>query len=90
MAKLVSKRYGDALFDLAVEENRVEDMSTEVTQIKEIFADHPELTGLIMNPGIPKEEKLEKLNFSHREYFLSSLSLKKNGEWDDRMREQEL
>lgn len=61
MAKLVSKRYGDALFDLAVEENRVEDMSTEVTQIREIFADHPELTGLIINPGIPKEEKLEML-----------------------------
>ena len=36
MAKLVSKVYGDALFEAALEDNRLSGLSDEVTAVKEI------------------------------------------------------
>lgn len=38
MAKLVSKVYGDALFEAALEDNRLSGLSDEVTAVKEIIA----------------------------------------------------
>ena len=38
MAKLVSKVYGDALFEAALEDNRLSSLSDEVTAVKEIIA----------------------------------------------------
>lgn len=58
MAKLVSKTYGDALFDLAVEENSVDAVLEEVRGVQRAFADHPELGRVFRNPDIGKEEKL--------------------------------
>ena len=37
MAKLVSRTYGDALFELAVEENRVDELSEEIQVLTEIL-----------------------------------------------------
>lgn len=37
MAKLVSKVYGDALFSLAVEENRVDELWDETRAMKRCF-----------------------------------------------------
>ncbi len=59
MAKLVSKTYGDALFDLAVEENSVDAMLEEVLAVRQVFSDHPELTQLLRNPDVGVSEKLE-------------------------------
>ena len=33
MAKLISKTYGDALFTLAVEENKIDELVQEITQL---------------------------------------------------------
>ena len=59
MAKLVSKTYGDALFSLAVEENRVEEISGEVSVIQKALAENPEFEKILVHPEIPKEHKLE-------------------------------
>ena len=37
MAKLVSKVYGDALFEAALEDNRLSGLSDEVTAVKEMM-----------------------------------------------------
>lgn len=58
MAKLVSKTYGDALFDLAVEENNVDEMTQEVTYVREVLAQNPELSQVLMNPDVGNAEKL--------------------------------
>ncbi|MDO4343960.1 MAG: ATP synthase F1 subunit delta [Eubacteriales bacterium] len=58
MAKLVSKTYGDALFDLALEENSVDAMAEEVQAVQAAFAENPSLAQLLANPDIAKEEKL--------------------------------
>jgi F-type H+-transporting ATPase subunit delta len=57
MAKLVSKTYGDALFDLAVEENKIDALVDEVKDVKEALIENPELFKLLNHPKIVKEEK---------------------------------
>lgn len=57
MAKLVANTYGEALFSLAVEENRVDDFYAEVKSIREILAANPEFDTLMNHPKITKEEK---------------------------------
>lgn len=61
MAKLVSKTYGDALFELAVEENKVDELSEEVLFVRELLDREDELNRLMNHPKIIKEEKLEML-----------------------------
>lgn len=58
MAKLVSKTYGSALFDLAKEENSIDSVLEEVKAIRQIFADNKELLALLNHPKISKEEKI--------------------------------
>lgn len=58
MAKLVYQTYGDALFQLAVEENKVDELFSETKAMKEIFEKNEELLKLLTNPKIDKQEKL--------------------------------
>lgn len=59
MAKLVSKTYGDALFETAVEEDRVDDFAQEAKGILEILRQNQDLSRLMDHPQIVKEEKLQ-------------------------------
>lgn len=57
MAKLISKTYGDALFELALEEDKVSVFAEEIAEIKQILSDHTELNQLLSHPNIVKEKK---------------------------------
>ena len=59
MAKLVSKTYGDALFELALEQNAVDELSKEVQVVSEALRENEELMKLLEHPKIVKEEKLQ-------------------------------
>lgn len=59
MAKLISKTYGEALFELAVEENKTEVFLEEVHAVQKALQDNPELYKLLSHPKISKEEKME-------------------------------
>ncbi|MBE6014309.1 MAG: ATP synthase F1 subunit delta [Lachnospiraceae bacterium] len=59
MAKLISKTYGDALFELALEENKIDSYVEEVDAVKGILQDNEELTKLLNHPKIGKEEKIQ-------------------------------
>ncbi|MBR3772218.1 MAG: F0F1 ATP synthase subunit delta [Clostridium sp.] len=59
MAKLVSKTYGQALFDLALEENALERIIEEEAFVKEVFANNQELVTLLNHPKISKDEKIQ-------------------------------
>ena len=59
MAKLVSKTYGEALFELAVEEGKEEEFLQEIESLKEILAANPDFGNLLNHPKILKEEKLK-------------------------------
>ena len=58
MAKLVSKTYGDALFELALEEKKMDAFLTEIKVISEALRDNQDLARLMNHPKIVKEEKI--------------------------------
>lgn len=59
MAKLVSKTYGDALFELALEEKKEELLFSEAKTFLEVIRKEDELVRFMKHPKIVKEEKLE-------------------------------
>lgn len=58
MAKLVSNIYGDALFELALEENRIDVFSEEIAVVLTALAENGDLNKLMNHPKITKEEKV--------------------------------
>ncbi|BBF44742.1 ATP synthase delta chain [Lachnospiraceae bacterium KM106-2] len=58
MAKLVSKTYGEALFDLGVEENTLDVILEEIEVVKEAFEQNEDLSKFLNHPKITKEEKV--------------------------------
>ena len=61
MAKLVSKTYGDALFELAVESGQMDEMLEEARGILTVLQENNELSKLMNHPKIVKEEKIQIL-----------------------------
>ena len=58
MAKLVEGSYGDALFELALEQNNLDSIAEQVDVLAQSFAGNPELLKLLNHPKISKEEKV--------------------------------
>ena len=61
MAKLVSQTYGEALFEVAVEEGIMDSMMEEVQSVLAIFQENEEYVKLLNHPKIPMEEKISQL-----------------------------
>ncbi len=57
MAKLVSKTYGEALFEAAVEDGMADSLLEEVEAVLEIFHSNEEYIKLLNHPKISVEEK---------------------------------
>lgn len=58
MAKLVSKTYGEALFNLAVEDHTLDQITEEVQVVSEVLAHNEDMLKLLNHPKITKEEKI--------------------------------
>lgn len=58
MAKLVSKTYGDALFELAVSEGKLDELFAEAKELVTVFSENQELMKLLGHPKVVKEEKI--------------------------------
>lgn len=61
MAKLVSKTYGEALFELAMEENKSQLLLEEVQELIQVLEANPDFDKLMKHPGIAKQEKVETM-----------------------------
>lgn len=59
MAKLISKTYGEALFELAVEENKTDSFAEEVQELLKVFSENEELVKFLNHPKIAKDEKIQ-------------------------------
>ncbi len=66
MAKLISKTYGEALYELAIEENKVDVLFDEVSDTREVIVNNEEFTKFMNNPNVTKEEKLDVLEKSFK------------------------
>ena len=65
MAKLVSKTYGDALFEVALEKKQLDEFLDEVKAAQTAIEENKELFKLMSHPKIVKEEK----NQDHHRHF---------------------
>ncbi len=61
MAKIVSKTYGEALFEVAAEagEAKIGELLEEIEVLQKILAENPGFDALMLHPGVPKQEKLQ-------------------------------
>ena len=59
MAKLVSKVYGDALFEAAQETKCLDETFEQVLALQEILKEHEDLIQLLNHPQVVKEEKIQ-------------------------------
>lgn len=58
MAKLVSKTYGQALFDTAMEGHKAGELMDEIRAVQTVLDQNPDFDKLMKHPGIPKQEKV--------------------------------
>lgn len=58
MAKLISKTYGEALFELSLEKNSLDLVEAEIKTVKEAFDQNADLYKFLNHPKITKEEKV--------------------------------
>ena len=61
MAKLIAKTYGGALFELAVEQGKTDEIREEFTAVYDVLNLFPDFYSLLNHPKIVKEEKVEML-----------------------------
>jgi F-type H+-transporting ATPase subunit delta len=58
MVELVAKRYGSALFELAVETNQVEFFKEQLQWIKDVFHEEKDFTNLLNHPKVIANDKI--------------------------------
>ncbi len=73
MARLVSKVYGDALFQLASEEGILEEIAKEAVALKEGVGSEPEILQVFTDPEIPRNECENKLQTMFGTMFSSTM-----------------
>lgn len=61
MAKLVSNVYGDALFALAMEQNKLDGYLEEAECIRQVLQENPEFCQIMTHPKVTKEEKTQTI-----------------------------
>ncbi|MBQ4536659.1 MAG: ATP synthase F1 subunit delta [Lachnospiraceae bacterium] len=59
MAKLVSKIYGEALFEAAMEGQDTVSLMKEIETVCDILKENPDFDKLMTHPGVPKQEKMQ-------------------------------
>ena len=74
MAKLVTGTYGEALFELAIEEKKEQQLLEEVQFLIQSLKDNPEFSNMMNHPKILKEQKLEALENVMKGHFSDELT----------------
>ena len=73
MAKLISGTYGEALFELAVEEDRLDLLAEEIQMLRQILAENEDLEKLMNHPKISKDEKRQVMENIFKERISEEL-----------------
>ena len=59
MAKIVAKRYANALYDIATEDNKVDLFMDEMDFVKSVFVKETQLVKVLNHPKVSTEERIE-------------------------------
>lgn len=54
----VGKLYSEALFEIGVENNSLDEFNSDIAQCRRVFEDNPELVSILNSPVITNDEKL--------------------------------
>ncbi len=73
MAKLVAKTYGDALFEVALEDGILETLTKEVKTMHQILKENKDLSQMISHPKVSKKEKIQVLERIFKGRFSDTL-----------------
>ena len=68
MAKLVSKTYGDALFELGIEKKSIDVLFEEAKFVRRSIAENEDLLKFLNNPNIESAEKIETMENIYRQF----------------------
>lgn len=74
MAKLVSQVYGEALFSLAAESDRLEQFSEELCAVRETLNEYPQYAAILSHPQLDEPEKIEVFDRVFKGKILSELT----------------
>ncbi len=55
------KEYALAMFSIALENDNMEDIHSDLMSVKSAIEENPEYLGYLVNPAIPKSERLENI-----------------------------
>lgn len=61
MVELVAKRYGQALFELAIESGQLEEREKEIRTVLDAYSHEPDLSLILSHPNISKDAKIEAM-----------------------------
>ena len=71
--------YGQSLYDLAAEDNLTDEILGEMKQVGDLFAENPDYVTLLLEPSLPRQERLSLLDTAFggevQEYLLNFLKL---------------
>lgn len=56
------KEYGEALYELCVEENCAEEVLEQLGTVRDLFQAEPQYPRILQDPALPKEERLHMLD----------------------------
>lgn len=62
MASLVAKTYSEALYELADEQNELDEIKEQLVEIDSVISKYPDLRKVLTHPQIEKEEKKAMLD----------------------------
>ncbi len=65
---MISKRYAEALFELAGEKQLIESMESELLIVKEVFQQNQELILFLSNPAFDKVDKKQLIDHAFRDF----------------------
>ena len=74
MAKLVSATYGDALFEVAVEQNMVDALFEEAKAVHDALGENKELIDLLNHPKIDKAKKVKTIEDIFNQFVSKELT----------------
>lgn len=61
MAKLVETTYGEALFELAIQESKIDELCEEAQVVIEVFKSNEDLVKILRSPKVDKEELIKNV-----------------------------
>ncbi len=64
MASIIAKRYANALFSLAVEENQIDEINSEVLVLLQVLEENESFIEVVNHPQLNEEEKVNLIKTS--------------------------